>query len=131
MRWHNLPLVIACLVIGCQTGQPDATGTDEAAPVWTEGSDPETTAVNTTDDGQVIIPITSPTGIVATVNEPLRFVVLDYALTNLPKMDQILFIYRRGQKVAKVKVTGPFRGQTVAADIIEGIATKGDEVRAD
>ena len=36
-----------------------------------------------------------------------------------------------GQKVAKVKVTGPFRGQTVAADIIEGIATEGDEVRAD
>ena len=131
MRWHILPLVTACLVIGCQTGQPTTTGTDEAAPVWTEGSDSEATAVNTTDDGQVIIPITSPTGIVATVNEPLRFVVLDYALTNLPKMDQVLFIYRRGQKVAKVKVTGPFRGQTVAADIIEGIATKGDEVRAD
>ena len=46
-------------------------------------------------------------------------------------MDQILFIYRRGQKVARVKVTGPFRGQTVAADIVEGVAAKGDEVRAE
>ena len=86
---------------------------------------------NTSKDGQVIIPITSSTGIVATVNDPLRFVVLDYALTGLPKIDQVLYIYRRGQKVARVKVTGPIRGQTVAADIIEGIAAKGDEVRAE
>ena len=99
--------------------------------MWNEGSEPEGVTDPVKQDGQVIIPITSPTGIVATVNEPLRFVVLDYALTTLPSMDQVLFIYRRGQKVAKVKVTGPFRGQTVAADIIEGIASKGDEVRAD
>ncbi len=131
MRWFTILLATACLVTGCSTSQPNAVAQEEAAPVWTEGSEPEPSIGAPSQDGQVIIPITSPTGIVATVNEPLRFVVLDYALTALPKMDQVLFIYRRGQKVAKVKVTGPFRGQTVAADIIEGIATEGDEVRAD
>jgi len=79
----------------------------------------------------VIIPVTTSTGVVARVNEPLRFVVLDYALTHLPGADQILFLYRKGQRVAKVKVTGPVRGQTVAADILEGVAAEGDEVRAE
>ena len=117
--------------IGCQTNRPTSKPSTEGEPVWSETNEANEQIESVSEDGQVIIPITSSTGIVATVNEPLRFVVLDYALTGLPKIDQVLYIYRRGQKVARVKVTGPIRGQTVAADIIEGIAAKGDEVRAE
>ncbi|MDA7632597.1 hypothetical protein N8766_00675 [bacterium] len=116
---------------GCQTNRSASKKSSEGEPVWTEVDDGNGQLEDTSEEGQVIIPITSSTGLVATVNEPLRFVVLDYALTGLPKIDQVLYIYRRGQKVARVKVTGPIRGQTVAADIIEGIAAKGDEVRAE
>ena len=131
MRWILSIIIIGTLGIGCRTDR--ATAPVEGEPLWTE--DDDTHSATKQAEGQaeetVIIPITSSTGIVAQVNEPLRFVVLDYALTGLPEMDQILFLYRRGQKVARVKVTGPVRGQTIAADIIEGIAEKGDEVRPD
>lgn len=132
MRWLYISLGLLLVVSGCgTTPTPSASGADDA-PVWTE-SDAEETVANTVEgaDETVIIPVTSSTGVVATVNEPLRFVVLDYALATLPQIDQVLFLYRRGQKVAKVKVTGPARGQTIAADIIEGSAEAGDEVRSD
>ncbi len=116
---------------GCQTNRPKASSGAEGVPLLSEAGEGNSVQAAPTNGEPVIIPITSPTGVVATVNDPLRFVVLDYALSNLPKLDQRLFIYRRGQKVAEVKVTGPFRGQTVAADIIEGIAAAGDEVRAE
>lgn len=131
MRWLLLFSLMVTLGTGCQSNR-SANGTSpEGEPVWSETNEANGQIQNVSEDGQVIIPITSSTGIVATVNEPLCFVVLDYALTGLPKIDQFLYIYRRGQKVARVKVTGPIRGQTVAADIIEGVATKGDEVRAE
>ena len=116
---------------GCQSNRPESSGEAEGAPLWSESDESDSERPELSNGEAVIIPITSPTGVVATVNDPLRFVVLDYALTSLPKLDQRLFLYRRGQKVAEVKVTGPFRGQTVAADIIEGIAAEGDEVRAE
>jgi hypothetical protein len=131
MRWLLLLSFMVTFGTGCQSNRSASKASSEGEPVWTEIDEANGQLENTSKDGQVIIPITSSTGIVATVNDPLRFVVLDYALTGLPKIDQVLYIYRRGQKVARVKVTGPIRGQTVAADIIEGIAAKGDEVRAE
>lgn len=123
--------LVLVLGMGCQTNRSTSKPSAEGEPVYSDTNQASEQVGEETIDGQVIIPITSSTGIVATVNEPLRFVVLDYALTGLPKIDQVLYIYRRGQKVARVKVTGPVRGQTIAADIIEGVATKGDEVRAE
>ena len=132
MRWLYISLGFLLVVSGCgTTPTPAASGGDDA-PVWTE-SDAAEGVSNVVEGGDetVIIPVTSSTGVVATVNEPLRFVVLDYALATLPQIDQVLFLYRRGQKVAQVKVTGPARGQTIAADIVEGSAEAGDEVRSD
>lgn len=131
MRWILSIILMGTLGFGCRTDR--ATAPTEGEPLWTEADDngSATGPTEAAAKDTVIIPITSSTGIVAQVNEPLRFVVLDYALTTLPEFDQVLFLYRRGQKVARVKVTGPVRGQTIAADIIEGIAEKGDEVRPD
>jgi hypothetical protein len=68
-------------------------------------------------------------GRVIAVREPLRFVIVDFANNKLPKMDQRLNVYRLDQKVAEIKVSGPFLGSTVAADITVGQALQGDLVR--
>lgn len=68
-------------------------------------------------------------GKVAAVNSGLRFVVLDFSLNPVPPFDQRLSIYRQGNKVGEVRVTGPERNGNIVADMIRGEAMAGDEVR--
>jgi hypothetical protein len=68
---------------------------------------------------------------VVSVVPNLRFVVIDFTNSRQPAMDQRLSVYRVGQKVAEIKVSGPFRNTTVAADLVEGEARYGDEVKAE
>ena len=49
----------------------------------------------------------------------------------MPEVDQRLFIYRGKQKVGMVKITGPQEGSHIAADLVEGEAKAGDQVRPD
>jgi hypothetical protein len=70
-------------------------------------------------------------GEVATVNSVARFVVLNFPLDPMPVTDQSLNLYRRGAKVAEVKVTGSRRGRNIIADIVTGAPEVGDEARAD
>jgi hypothetical protein len=70
-------------------------------------------------------------GEVALVNPVARFVVLTFPRDPLPFMDQRLNLYRRGSKVAEVKVTGPQRGRNLVADIVAGTPEAGDEARPD
>jgi hypothetical protein len=48
----------------------------------------------------------------------------------MPQLDQQLNVYRLDQKVAELKVSGPYLGSTVAADITAGEVLEGDLVRA-
>ena len=84
-----------------------------------------------TDGAPVILPVAEATGLVTKVHERLRFVVIDYALQELPGQGQILYLYRQGQRVARLKVSGPVMGQSLVADIVEGAAAVGDEARID
>ena len=68
-------------------------------------------------------------GKIARVNEVGRFVVLEFPVSHLPAMGQVLFVYRNGLKVAEVKVTGPQRDDHTVADLTTGEAQLGDEVR--
>lgn len=61
----------------------------------------------------------------------LRFVVMDFPVLKMPAVDQRLNVYRNGQKVGEVKVTGPRQETVIAGDITSGEARVGDEVRAD
>lgn len=70
-------------------------------------------------------------GRVASVNPTLRFVVMDFPFRKMPALEQRLNIYRNGQKIGEVKVTGPSLDTTIAGDIITGEAQIGDEVRED
>jgi hypothetical protein len=47
----------------------------------------------------------------------------------MPKMDQILFLYRAGLKVGEVKITGPQSDNNIVADLTTGDTQAGDEVR--
>ena len=74
-------------------------------------------------------PVNVVTGRVVGVRESLRFVIVDFTNSRLPQMDQHLNVYRLDQKVAVLKVSGPYLGTTVAADITAGEVLEGDLVR--
>ena len=76
-----------------------------------------------------LTPVSEPSGRVASVNSDLRFAVIDFFFSQLPKIDERLGVYRQGQKVGEVKISGPDLSNIIAADIVEGEAKVGDEVR--
>ena len=65
------------------------------------------------------------------MNEKLRFVIVDFTNSHQPAIDEKLGVYRVGEKVAEIKISGPYRNTTVAADIISGEVKYGDEVKTD
>jgi hypothetical protein len=75
------------------------------------------------------IRIVPMTGRIASVNENLRFVVIDFTNSRRPTIEERLDVYRVGEKVAEIKVSGPYRNTTVAADIVAGEVRYGDEVK--
>lgn len=78
-----------------------------------------------------IRPVYPVSGRIALVNDKARFVIIDFTNSRPPELDQRLSLYRAGVKVAEIKVSGPFRNTTVAADITAGEARYGDEVKSD
>ena len=70
-------------------------------------------------------------GQISSVNSRLRYVVVEFLYPRLPELGQRMFVYRSGQKIAELKISGPFRGKFVAADFAGSDLKIGDEVRAD
>jgi hypothetical protein len=77
----------------------------------------------------IVTPDDSLAGKVLAYNSPGNFVVLEFPAGPMPKMDQNLFLYRAGLKVAEIKITGPERDNNTVGDIVSGDARAGDEVR--
>jgi hypothetical protein len=77
----------------------------------------------------VATPENSLTGKVVSVNETARFVVLSFPVGRLPAADQRFSVYRRGLKVGEIKITSQQLNEYIVADILEGDAEAGDEVR--
>jgi hypothetical protein len=75
-----------------------------------------------------VLPLTAR---IASVNDKLRFVVVDFTNSRQPQIDERLSVYRVGEKVAEIKISGPYRNTTVAADIMAGEVKYGDEVKTD
>ncbi len=78
-----------------------------------------------------VVAVKDRTGRVASLNAPLRFVVIDFYLGELPQVGQLMSVFRQGQKVAQVKISGPEKSRNIAADIVTGDVKVGDEVRTD
>ena len=71
----------------------------------------------------------SVAGKIVLVNAAMQFVVMDFHLRRLPALEQRLDVFRAGQKVGEIRVTGPVREMTVAGEILSGNPEAGDEVR--
>jgi hypothetical protein len=77
----------------------------------------------------IVTPDNSLKARVAAYNSVGRFVVLSVSAGDMPKPDQMLFLYRNGLKVAELKVTGPQNENNTVADLVAGDAQIGDDVR--
>jgi hypothetical protein len=115
-------LVSSLTLAGCATNNSKSTN---AAKKKT----PATSKARAANQKSTLAPTLQLTGKVASVNSELRFVVLDFSVGDMPGINQRLGVYRAGQKVAQVKVTGPQSDTNIVADVIEGEAQVGDEVR--
>jgi len=58
-----------------------------------------------------------------------KFVILEFASSEVPAPGSQLTLYRGKERVAAVKVTEPMRPPFITADILEGKPERGDEVR--
>jgi hypothetical protein len=77
----------------------------------------------------IVTPDYSLAAKVVSVNAIGRFVVLSFPASQMPKVEQTLFLYRAGLKVAEVRVTGPQQENNIVADLTSGTAQVGDTVR--
>jgi len=110
-----LPLLIAgMLAAGC------------ASHKHKKATPPPASVMNTPS---IVTPDNSLAAKVVSYNSVARFVVLGFPVGQMPKMEQSLFLYRGGLKVGEVKITGPQRDNNIVADLVNGDAQAGDEVR--
>jgi hypothetical protein len=77
----------------------------------------------------IVTPDSSLVAKVISVNQVGRFVILNFPMEQMPRLQQPLFLYREGLKVAELKVSGPQQDDNIAADVIAGDAQVGDVVR--
>ena len=85
-------------------------------------------ATTTAAPTPIITPDFSLAATVVSVNTVGRFVVLNFPAGGMPKIDQTLFLYRSGLKVAEIRVTGPQQDSNIVADLVSGDAQVGDTV---
>jgi hypothetical protein len=143
MRLFLMAGLLAMVAAGCVSAGGKAEKKDESKlknasydpPGMKKGVSNVTAPKNTT---AVVVPEAPPAarvlpvnGRVASVNDELKFIIIDFASSRQPRLEQKLSVYRVGQKVGEVRVSGPYRNTTVAADIVAGEAKYGDEVRTD
>lgn len=126
------------LLSGCKHAQPSSNPAAEkpskkakavAKPAPEKMGAREMTAVPTSTPPPQAVAVAEPSGKIASVNSGLRFVVIDFGLNVAPAADQRLGVYRQGQKVGEVKISGQGRNNIIAADITAGEAAVGDEIR--
>ena len=77
----------------------------------------------------IITPDASLAAKVVSYNATGRFVVLSFSVGQMPGMGQTLFLYHDGLKAGEVKISGPQRDNNIVADLVNGDAQVGDEVR--
>lgn len=137
MRRHVVILVLAVLGAGCSSSNQDPSlppGVAGTAVIRSKTTvrNPTPVAISAKPDNKLIVlPDNLLAGRVAVFNPAGRFVVVYFPGGSLPAIDQRMGVYRQGLKVGEVKFSGPQRDDNIVADLIEGEAQAGDEVRAD
>jgi len=77
----------------------------------------------------VVKPANAISGKVISYNKVGRFAVLNFPITQMPPVGQKLSLFREGLKVGEVKITGPQKDDNIVADLVDGEAQPGDQVR--
>jgi hypothetical protein len=130
-------ILISALALGtsaCKSSdQPGASAASAASTRTPRKSTRTITATTIGNDSATNKPAVRPVNLVngriVGSRDALRFVIIDFQNSRMPQLDQVLHVYRLDQKVAEVKISGPYLGTTVAADVIAGEAAEGDLVR--
>jgi hypothetical protein len=128
MRAIVILVLSSALLVGCKHARPSDAKAPPGQAAAQKPADKKATR-ETKKTAPTATAITEPIGKVASINTNLRFVVIDFGLNPAPPADQMLSVYRQGQKVGEVKLSGPPRNNIIAADLIQGEANVGDEVR--
>jgi hypothetical protein len=111
--------------------QRDALGSPQPDPSSTKAAAKPPASTNAKSDRSkvTIVPETALQGKIVSINASLRFVVLNFPVGRMAAVDQQMIVYRQGQKVGEIKVTGPQQDDNIIADVTTGDAQVGDEVR--
>ena len=107
-------LIVAVSLTGCAWMKPKHSATAKPAPVVAK---------------TIVTPDSSLAAKVVLVNNVIRIVVVNFPEGRMPKLQQPLFLYRGGLKVAEVKISGQPSETLIVADIVSGDAQVGDLVR--
>jgi len=119
----RVAVFLAAIVLfggGCAWFRKDSKSPEKADVTGTTGS----------STNMVVTPEMMSMGRVVRVNESARFVVMNFPAGGLPSNGQRLYVYRQGLKVGEVRVTPPQSDDNAVADIVNGEAQVGDEIRA-
>lgn len=134
MRWLLGTLIVVVAVTACSPSAVRPTSSPEAAtptPARTAAQPVPTNRVVDSPRFPAINPVTLVQGRVTFVNERFRFVIVDFAFHQMPRLEQRLGVYRRDVRVGEIRISGPSDGTTVVADVMSGAAGLGDQVRED
>ena len=121
VRWMMTTLIGAILLLGCATDKTKTkTGTKPVTPDQRQKGARGNVSVK---------PTIQLTGKIVSVNSALQFVVAEFPIGEMPSLNERLSVYRQGQKVGEVKISGPQEEANIVADLTVGEAQAGDEVR--
>src|SRR5436190_20324316 len=99
-----VPLVIALALTGCSSSPKEP-----PAKAGRRTASARTNDVAMPGGKPVVRPVETVSGRVVSVNDQLRFVIVDFPNQKMPRLEQKLSVYRTDQKVAEIKVSGPYR----------------------
>lgn len=120
------------LTVSCARVAPPSTASPGPTPVGrTNAPAPRAAEVGLPTRYPEVTPVTPVQGRVVFLNARLRFVIVDFAFHQMPRLEQRLGVYRAGRRVGEVRISGPADGTRVAADVMAGEADVGDLVRED
>jgi hypothetical protein len=124
-------MAMLLFALGCKTDS--ARPRTAAAPASTKGGGLPVLAVeapppstNRVEPAPVALPAS---GRIHDVVAGSRFVIVDYTLGGMPALHSVVHVYRGGEKVGELRLSGPERNGFVAADILNGFIQVDDEVR--
>jgi hypothetical protein len=124
-----LLFAIALSISGCKGGGGAGASINATNSTARSARTMTATTIGNDTNKPAMRPVQLLNGRIVGTRPALRFVIIDFQNSRLPQLDQVLHVYRLDQKVAEVKISGPYMGSTVAADVIAGEAGDGDLVR--